>query len=168
MTQIYFITEKQLREATLINDNTEATYLNKAIIDAQDVDLQQVIGSKLYKSLKEQVIAGEMKSEFYRTLMDEYIPQYLINQVMATITIPLHYKFRNSGIVTNADQHYNTASLNEVTYVEKHYKNLATFAANRMVEFILNNREEFPEIEECDTWLKLSKSNTQCPIHFRK
>lgn len=40
MTQIYFITEKQLREATLINDNTEATYLNKAIMDAQDVDLQ--------------------------------------------------------------------------------------------------------------------------------
>lgn len=167
MIQIYFISEKQLREATLINDNVEATYLNKAIMDAQEVGLQEVIGSALYDSLKEQVKVGEMKSEFYEKLMDEYVSQYLVNQVMATITIPLHYKMRNSGIVTNSDQHYNTANLNEVTYVEQHYKNLAVFNANRMVEFILNNKEEFPEINNCERWIKLTRDTTKSPIFFR-
>lgn len=111
-----------------------------------------------------------MKSECYKTLMDEYIPQYLINQVMATITIPLHYKFRNSGIVTNTSEHYSSVNLNEVTYVEQHYKNLATFAANRMVEFILNNKEEFPEVETCTcgSQLQLKINNTKSPIYFRK
>lgn len=134
---IYFISEKTLREQSLINDNVEGMFLNSAIYNAQVINLQEVIGSELYNSLCEQVKEGEMRSEYYETLMDNYITPYLVNRVMSDICIPLHYKMRNAGIVMNSDQHYQTANLSDIQYVKEYYEHNAVFNANRIVEYIL-------------------------------
>lgn len=170
METVYFISEKELRSKTLINENVDAAYLNNAIITAQEVDLQQIIGTSLFNSLIAQIKAGQMKGPEYEKLMDQYISPYLINDVMAAITLPLHYKLRNSGVVTNNDTHYQSATLNEVTYVEQHYINLATFHANRMKEYIIKNKEVFDEIDcTCEDGLKFdTKKQTKSPIYFRK
>lgn len=167
MERIYMVSEKELRTASLINENVDSAFLQRSILDAQEINLQQIIGSKLYNSLKKQIKDGVFKDPKYQILLDEYINPYLINQTMATISIPLQYKFRNAGIVTNNDMHYNSVRLDEVTYVERHYENLASFNANRMTDFIIENKTIFTEIDECSP-IMLKRRTTAFPISFRK
>lgn len=53
MNTIYFISEKTLREQSLINDNVESSFISYAIKNAQMINLQEIIGSALYNSLCE-------------------------------------------------------------------------------------------------------------------
>lgn len=166
--KIYFISEKLLRQESLLQDNVDSAYLNNAILTAQNVGLQEVIGTSLYDSLREQVKAGEFKSDEYETLLSEYIQPYLVNRVMTDICVPLHYKFKNAGIAIANDQHFQTANLNELEYVKEHYEHLAVFNANRIIEFVLRNRSVFTEINTCEHWIKLSKNTSKSQIYFRK
>lgn len=170
MTNIYFISEKTLREESLINDNVDSSFILSAIRTAQDINLQEVIGTALFNSLKDQVVTGTFKSPYYERLMDEFIQPYLVNQIMSAIVIPIHYKFRNAGIVTNNDQHFQSSQLKDVEYVKTHYEHLAVFNANRIVEFLINNKEQFDEIQDCgcdNNWLKLNKKTNKCSLFLK-
>lgn len=169
MNKVYFISEKNLRAQSLINDNVDSTYLNSAILTAQTTNLKEVIGSTLYKKIEDLVISGDIKTEehaIYQTLLDDYIQPYLINRIMSDICVPLHYKARNAGIVVNADQHFQSASLNEVEYVKNYYEHLSVFNANRVIEFIIKNKDIIPECDE--NWIKMSRNTTKSQIYFRK
>ena len=169
MNKVYFISEKNLRAQSLINDNVDSTYLNSAILTAQTTNLKEVIGTTLYNKIENLIISGDIKLEensIYQILLDDYIQPYLVNRIMSDICIPLHYKMKNAGIVTNEDQHFQSASLNEVEYVKNYYEHLSVFNANRTIEFIMNNKEL---ISECDeNWIKISRNTTKSQIYFPK
>lgn len=102
MDKIYLISEKQLRAESLINDNVDGVYINAAILSAQNIDLQEVVGTGLYNDICTKVVNKTITDE-WEILLEQYIHPYLINRVMANIAIPLQFKFRNAGIVTNND-----------------------------------------------------------------
>lgn len=167
MDKIYLISEKQLRAESLINDNVDGVYINAAILSAQNIDLQEVVGTGLYNDICTKVVNKTITDE-WEILLEQYIHPYLINRVMANIAIPLQFKFRNAGIVTNNDQHFQTASLTETEFVQNYYEHQAVFFANRIIEYVLNNKDVFC-INCCDEhWVKFSKNTTKAPIYFRK
>lgn len=170
METVYLISERTLRNNSVINANVESSFINAAIEKAQDINLQEVIGTALYESIKGQVKNNDFKAPEYKILLDRYIQNYLINQVMSDIIIPLHYKFRNAGLVINADQHYQSANMNEVDKVVNYYEHQAVFYANRIKEYILSNKDVF-DIEICtcnEDWLQMNGKTNKCPIFFKK
>ena len=61
-TNIYFISETQLKDGSVIEENTDMKVLKPLILLAQDQRIQPIIGSGIYAELKTQIQANTLTS----------------------------------------------------------------------------------------------------------
>lgn len=141
------ISETTLKKNTAINANVNAEYIVPSIRKAQDIGLQPLIGSVLYKRLCRLVGEGisDPANEQYKLLLDEYITPYLCNKTMAELQVVLFAKVRNEGVVTSQDQQTHQLSMSECEYVRKKYEYDADFYGNRMTDYLCANASRYPE-----------------------
>lgn len=144
MSKVYLISEQTLKSETIMNDNVGNEYVGPAIETSQDIYLQQLIGTELLDKLYNDIEAGTITSP-YTTLIDDYITNYLKYKVLAEITIPLAYKYRNSGLVQANGDHYQQSALKDAITVQNHYEMRATFYGERMTKYLNANADKFPE-----------------------
>ena len=148
--KVLLLSEKTLKEDSLINDNVESTYILPAIQIAQEQGLQQVIGTMLYDKICDAVDRREISAD-YRILLNDYITPYLEYKVMADIQIPLSYKFRNLGVNQTTDERTYSQSLRDTQYLIEFYENKAKFYSNRLYDYLKANHKLFPEFLETDS-----------------
>lgn len=144
MTKVFLISENVLKTETILNDNVGAEFIMPAIETSQDIYLQQIIGTELFDKLCDMVANGEVDDP-YKTLIDKYVTNYLKYKVLSEITLPLAYKYRNSGVVQTTGDHYNNSTLRDATMVQNHYELRATFYAQRLTQYLNANSNLFPE-----------------------
>lgn len=150
--KVLLLSEKTLKEDSLINDNVESTYIIPAIQVAQEQGLQQIIGTLLYDKICDMVDRNQVTAD-YRILLNDYITPYLEYKVMADIQLPLSYKFRNLGVNQTTDEHTYTPSLRDTQYLIEYYDNKAKFYSNRLFDYLKANHKLFPEFlkkDSCD------------------
>ena len=148
MSKIFLISENILKSETILNDNVGSEFIRPAIEVSQDVYLQQLIGSELIDKLYSLIDTNNIdKTEYtsYKTLIDDYITNYLKYKVLAEITIPLAYKYRSTGVVQSNGDHYNNSQLKDATLVQNHYELRANFYAERLTKYLTANADLFPE-----------------------
>lgn len=150
---ILFISEDNIKNETIIGNNTDGAYIRTAIEKAQDIHLYGILGSQLYKKLEQLIADGSIDDEenaAYKYLLDEYISKYLKYQVVADIIIPVSFKVRNAGLVQNQDgQHYSQAYTNDLQKVSDNYTNSAAEYSLRLTKYIWANRYDYPEYCKC-------------------
>lgn len=152
MDSVYLIGETDLKQYTAINDNVDACYINPAIMKAQDIGLQPLIGTALYKRLLQMVNDGTIAAEgneHYKELLDVYVTPYLRERTAVELVWNLFAKLRNAGVVTSNDQQTQQMSIGDCEYLRKKYDYDATFYANRMSDYLRANCSNFPEYTAC-------------------
>lgn len=148
MSKIFLINENVLKTETILNDNVGSEFIRPAIEASQDIFLQQLIGTELVDKLYDLVATNNIndaKFAAYKTLLDEYITNYLKYKVLAEITIPLAYKYRSGGVVQTTGDHYMNSTLRDATMVQNHYETRATFYAERLSRYLNTNNNLYPE-----------------------
>lgn len=148
MSKVLLISDETLKSETIINDNTGSEFLAPAIETSQDIYLQQLIGTELLDKLYDLVITNDIvKDEFtaYKTLLDDYITNYLKFKVLSEVTIPLAYKYRNVGVVQTTHDNVQSTTLKDAQLVANHYELRATFYAERMSKYLCANAGLYPE-----------------------
>lgn len=141
---VLFISEKTIKETTIIGANVESNYIECAIMDAQIIGLQALIGTYLYDTLS-QMVANNSLTQEYKTLLDEYVIPYLKHKTCVELLVALSFKFRNEGIVNTNSENVNQTSLSDIKYLKAYYDDKATFCANRLSEYLCANKSKFPE-----------------------
>ena len=53
MTDVFIISEENLRQFTDINNNVDSKLLKNAVREAQDIEIQRILGTKLYDKITE-------------------------------------------------------------------------------------------------------------------
>lgn len=144
MSKVYLISETTLKSETIINDNLGSEYLNPAIETAQDIYLQELIGTALLDKLYDDVINKTIDGA-YKDLLDNYITNYLKFKVLSEITVPVSYKYRNAGVVQSTANNYQQTTLKDAQLVANHYEIRATFYAERLSKYLCANSDKFPE-----------------------
>lgn len=154
MTNILFVSESYVKTNSGLNDNLFGKSLLPAIREAQDIYLQQIIGSTLYKKLIELVdedTIGDDKNAIYKELLDEYVRSYMLYQTIVQVIPVTNVKLSNYGTTLSDDQYLVNLSQGDAELIEKHYSILADFYARRLQEFILNNCKELNvDVCTCD------------------
>ena len=148
MSKVLLISDETLKSETIINDNTGSEFLAPAIETSQDIYLQQLIGTELLDKLYDLVITNDIvKDEFavYKTLLDDYVTNYLKFKVLSEVTIPLAYKYRNVGVVQTTHDNVQSTTLRDAQLVANHYELRATFYAERMSKYLCANAGLYPE-----------------------
>lgn len=152
MTNILFISEDTLKTNTSLDNNIYGKNLLPAIKDAQDIYLQQILGECLYHKILDLVDEGEIEEEeygAYKILLDDYITDYLCKQVIATLIPVTTSKIANIGTVYATDEHVVTMSSAEVDRLQTYYVEQADFYCRRMQEYLLKNKDNYPELDSC-------------------
>ena len=104
---INLITETEIKTYSTIDMNVAGKYLTEAIRSAQNIDLCQIIGSKLLSKLETIVESGDIELDdckAYKCLLNGYIKDFLLYSVQENLVIPISYKFTNAGIMINKDK----------------------------------------------------------------
>lgn len=145
---IYLISEDTIKSESYINDNLDSSLLLPSIQSAQDMHLQPLIGTNLYKKLMDLVDKDEITQEsnqHYKYLLDKYIRPFLLYAVQMDIQIPLAFKMRNAGIVQSNNEYVNNSYLTDVQSLKTYYEQKMNFYGIRISDWLQANSNYIPE-----------------------
>ena len=151
-TKVLLVSEKYIKENSALSDNYFGKYLTPAIIEAQDMGLQSILGSCLYEkllSLVEENIIEESGYTAYKALLDDYVQSYLLYEVLSNNVLYSNIKLANLGTHLSNDEHVVNLSQKDFDLLQQDFKYKADFYCKRMQEWLLNNQNNFPELDAC-------------------
>ena len=163
MTNMLLISEDTLKTHSSLNKNVWADNLSSVIKATQDVDLQRILGSCLYKKILELVNDGGIRNakySIYKTLLDEYITDYLIYQTLVNLIPEISTKITNMGLVVSNDEHVQNVTQGERDLVMGQYQKYADAYCKMMQDFLKENRDSFPELNCCGSTTLDSAAST--------
>ena len=144
MSYVLFISESRLKTLTAVHENVEPQELTPFVQQAQDIYIQDILGTKFYNSLKDK-ITGDTVSCYYKTLLNYYIAPTLANYAVYLAFPSLNYKIKNKAVVNPTSEESNSTDLSSLKYVRGSVQDTAQFYAERTREYIRDNQERFPE-----------------------
>jgi len=144
MNNVLLISENKLKAFTALHENIRIEDLAPYIMQAQDLFLQPVLGTKIYKAIKSKVVAQSLNPQ-ETELLEEYIAPMLIQKSFA-LSIPfLKYKIVDKGVVSGSSETSSDTNLNEIKYIIDKVEVAAQFYQQRVREYLIDNLNDFPE-----------------------
>lgn len=148
MQNIILLSEARLKAFTDLNDYVDPDLLKSAIREAQILYLTNVLGTRLYNKIMEDVEAGTLATD-YKNLIDDYILDYLL---YATYYVALEYIWlrpRNNGLLQPQGGD-NATSVDMQVYDKKRrsVENKLEYFGERLVTHLCFNTEKFPEYSQ--------------------
>lgn len=148
-TEILLTSEAFVKSATSISDNLAGKYLRPSIREAQEVNLRGILGDTLLAKLKSLVAEPPVPEGDYKTLLDrcQYFLAY-VAVVEASAKVAL--KVANAGVVKTSDENMQPADRVDFAAERAYYQAKADSACLDLQNFLLNNRDKYPELTEGD------------------
>lgn len=148
-TQIISITE--FKKHSVVNFNVEDAILNAALMDAQDIRLKEVIGSKLYAKILSLVEANTLDNPaniVYANLFYDYIADVIIRWAIVEVVFYTNTKIRNTGNVKLNSEQSATADDANFNSMTSTYKDKAEFYSEQLRKHIQYNINDYPESQQ--------------------
>ena len=169
--KIFLVSPDDVKAASNINYNVDDGDVSSAIRTAQNIYLRDIIGDRLLEAIQD-MVSGDTLSEHpaYEELLDNYISEYLTYKACVEVCVPISIKIRNIGLSQDFDANIQAAQLRNIAEVADYYETQAIDKCNRMIDFLLQNRSAFPELDmhcTCGEEPNLKKrANTQLYLGF--
>jgi hypothetical protein len=152
MSKVLLTSEDYIKTNSGLDDNIWGKNLMPAIMEAQEMGLQTIIGTCLYQRLCSMVDDGsivESENSAYKTLLDDYVQSYMLYKVISDLIPIIGVKLANIGVVVSNDEHIQNLTEDERNRIDTYYLYRADFYCKRLQEFLLNNKDLYPELDEC-------------------
>jgi len=145
--RVFFISVNDLQEYTTINYATEPSLLENSIYDGQQIDIQAIIGTRLYDKL-EQMITGSTVSGYYKTLLDDYIFNTLIKSAEKRTLLWVYAKIRNKGIVNQEGDTDVTVDITILNKMRQELNDDFEYYSNKLKSYLCENKDNIPEYRD--------------------
>lgn len=175
-TDIFLISEQYIKQNSALMQNVEKQFIEQHIIEAQNIDMYNFLGAPLYsalmlewdrfrkldQSLPTTKPEDEVEPRFYFLTMDFLRPMLLYFTLYYSM-YDLFMKLTNKGINEQNSQNSINADVKLVEKQRKDYKNKGEVYATRMLEFLNENADDYPEfqsgLDECGAGTSSAYSN---------
>ena len=154
MATALFITRDDLVRNTFLSGNVDTDKFIQFIKIAQEVHIEQYLGTKLYDKISADIIAGSL-SGTYQTLVNDYIQQMLIHFAMVEYLPFAAFTASNGGVFKKTVENGETLERSELAMLIDKERNLAEYYTRRFIDFMSFNQSSYPEYT----------SNTNDDIH---
>lgn len=138
MENVLLVSEQRMKQWTSLDNNIRIDLLTPSIIQAQDIYIQDTLGTKFYKRLKGGVIANDLTVDESAFLKD-YVGPCLIQYALYLLLPSLKYKMVEAGIVNGTSEETQATTLEEMQYLRDSALDTAQFYNQRMLEFLIDN-----------------------------
>ena len=143
-TYVLFISEEKLKDSTAINMNVDVDLLLPFVRQAQKLYCEPKLGTTLVDKLKADIIAGTLAGA-YKTLVDDYIGDFLPSMALYHAIPYLRFKVENGNIYSKTSETGTALSTEEAQHLREEVKNTGEYYVERMIEYVTNNLGSFPE-----------------------
>lgn len=134
-----------IRKHSNVSSNIQDKFLITAIRESIDIDLQEVIGTKLLDKLSEFMVS-EDEDEIFSELLN--IVKYFVSYTtIARLAVISSVKIDNIGLNRTEDEKIKSLDMSDVFSVESFYYNKSDVYKRKIQKFIWANRKFF------STWL---------------
>lgn len=144
------VSEQRMKQWTALDENVRVEEITPFIINAQDIYLQDTLGTKFYTRLKEGVIANDLNADEIE-LLNEYIAPTLMQYALYLMLPTIKYKIVEKGILSGTSEETAATNLDELKYLRQTTLDMAQFYNKRLVEYLIDYPGKFPEYETAGT-----------------
>jgi hypothetical protein len=145
--RVFFIDINDLKEYTTINYAVEDGLLENSIYDGQKIDIEAIVGTRLYKKL-EQMITGSTVSGYYKELLDDYIFDTLIKSAEKRTLLWVYSKIRNKGVVNQEGDTDATVDITILNKMKQELSNDFEYYANKLKSYLCENKDNIAEYKD--------------------
>jgi hypothetical protein len=146
MTNVQLISEAKIRQYTDMNDNVDSKLIVNAIREAQDIELQRILGTLLYNKIIDDVQNSTLTGA-YKTLVDDYVQNFLLYAVYYVTLEAIYLRPRNNGLlIPNGGENSDSADRSMYNVKRQSVKNKSEFYAEKLSQYLIENQGTFPEL----------------------
>ncbi len=142
-----FINRTDLVKNSIVDGNVDTDKFIQFIKIAQEIHIQNYLGSKLYDKISNDIINNTLSGD-YLELVKKYIQPMLIHYAMVEFLPFCAYQIKNGGIFKHNSENAETISKNEVDLLVQKERDFAEYYTRRFVDFMCYEHSRFPEYKD--------------------
>jgi hypothetical protein len=144
MAEVLLIERADIVKYTPLDGNVDTDRFIQFIKIAQDIHIQNYLGTDLLNRLKSDIEAGTL-SGVYLDLLNNYVKQMLIHWAMVEYLPFSAYTVANKGVFKHTAESSETVQKNEVDFLIEKQRITAENYSQRFVDYMSFNSSSFPE-----------------------
>jgi len=144
MATALFISRTDLVKNSIIDGNVDTDKFIQFVKIAQEIHIQNYLGSKLYDRISADITAGTLAGD-YLNLVTTYIQPMLIHYAMVDYLPFAAYQIKNGGVFKHSSENSETVSKSEIDFLVSKQRDFAEYYTRRFVDYICFNSDVFPE-----------------------
>lgn len=145
--EILFVNPDYLKRLTNLSGAVDDDRIVPSVIIAQDLQIQQLLGTKLYDKLKAEIKAGTLAGN-YLALMDDFIRKSTAWWTMVYLIPNLYVKMDNGSLVIRTSENSITISEGDLHREIERARQNAQFYSYRLIQELTDNSSLFPELSQ--------------------
>jgi hypothetical protein len=144
MAEALFITPEDLKRNTSLSGSIDEDKFMQYILIAQEIHLQNYLGTNLYNRLQEGITASDLNANEV-ILLSDYVQNCLIHFANATYLPFAPWQVANGGVFKHTSENSVAADQSDIDYLVAAEKGLAEYYAQRLVDYLCDNSDLYPE-----------------------
>lgn len=144
MAEALLITRDDIVRYTALNGNVDTDKFLQFIKIAQDIHIQNYLGSKLFQKIQADIIANTLSGN-YLSLVTTYVKPMLVHWAMVEYLPFAAYTIANKGVYKHSSENAENVDKNEVDYLLEKERSIAQHYTERFIDYMSFNQTLFPE-----------------------
>jgi hypothetical protein len=148
MAYALLISTEDVKKFTILNGNLDVDDFIQYIKIAQDITIQNYLGTDLYNKFQTLIINGDINEvEFlsYKTLLNNYIKPMLIHWSMVHYLPFAAYTIANKGVYKHNSENATNVEKNEIDFLVEKERDIAEHYTQRFIDYMCFQQSEYPE-----------------------
>ena len=146
MAKALFVTRQDISVFTAANGSIDNDKLLPFINQAQDIHIQNYLGSDLYDKIQADIVAGTLAG-VYLTLVTDYVKSMLLHWSMVEYLPYAGVNIANGGIYTKNPENSTALSKDHVDALIEKSRDTAQFYTRRFIDYMTYNLSSYPEYQ---------------------
>jgi hypothetical protein len=145
MATALFIKRADLVKNTALSGNIDTDKFIQFIKLAQEIHIQNYLGSKLYDKISADIVAGTL-ADPYLSLVNDYVQPMLIHYAMVEYLPFAAYTIANGGVFKHSSENSLNVDKVEIDFLIQKERDFAEYYTQRFVDYMsFNASGSFPE-----------------------
>jgi len=144
MATALFVNRDEVVKFTALNGNIDTDNFIQWVKVAQDIHIQNYLGTKLFKKINDDLVAGTLTGN-YLTLTNVFIKPMLIHWTMVEYLPFAAYTISNKGVYKHNSENSDTVIKDEIDFLIEKERSIAENYTRRFIDHMSFNQSLFPE-----------------------
>ena len=141
------ITNDEIKRFSPIKGGLDDDKLSSYIEVAQEIHLQNYLGSKLYDAIQVHALADTMPED-YTLLIDKYCKPMLMRWALVEFMPFAAFTIANNGVFKHNSENSTSVTAEEIVALTNKYTRIATHYTQLLVDYLCDNSTLYPEYND--------------------